>query len=50
MKKYLKIVKAFEIGYKQGKKIKDLAHKYLDCEVIIEKDYSNKDRFVFIKV
>ena len=26
---------AFEIGYKQGKKIKDVAHKYLDCEVII---------------
>lgn len=39
---------AFEIGYKQANKIKDLAYKYLNCEVFIEKDYSNKDRFVFI--
>ena len=41
---------AFEIGYKQGDKIKEFAHKYLDCEVIIEKDYSGKDRFVFIMI
>ena len=41
---------AFEIGYKQGNKIKDIANKYLDCEVLIEKDYSGKDRFVFIKI
>jgi len=41
---------AFEIGYKQALKIKELAHKYLDCEVLIEQDYSGKDRFIFIKV
>lgn len=51
--KYLKndALIAFEIGYKQGLKIKALAHKYLNSpEVIIEKDLSDKDRFVFIKV
>lgn len=41
---------AFEIGYKQGDKIKEFAHKYLDCEVTIEKYYSGKDRFVFIMI
>ena len=41
---------AFEIGYTQGKAIKNLALKYLDnINVKIEKDYSNKDRFVFIE-
>ena len=41
---------AFEIGYKQGNKIKDLAYKYLgdNINVNIEKDYSNRDRFIFI--
>ena len=40
---------AFEIGYEQGEDIKALAYKYLDdINVSIEKDYSNKDRFVFI--
>lgn len=41
---------AFEIGYKQASRIKDLALKHLPCEVIIEKDYSGKDRFVFIMI
>mgnify|MGYP004690275631 FL=1 len=41
---------AFEIGYTQGETIKNIALKYLDnINVKIEKDYSNKDRFVFIE-
>lgn len=41
---------AFEIGYTQGEDIKNIALKYLDnINVKIEKDYSNKDRFVFIE-
>ena len=41
---------AFEIGYTQGEAIKNIALKYLDnINVKIEKDYSNKDRFVFIE-
>lgn len=50
-KKYLndKFLIAFEIGYTQGKKIKEMAFKYLDdVSVSIEKDLSNRDRFVFI--
>ena len=50
-KEYLndKFLLAFEIGYKQGEDIKCLAYKYLDnINVSIEKDYSGKDRFVFI--
>lgn len=40
---------AFEIGHEQGEDIKALAYKYLDnINVSIEKDYSNKDRFIFI--
>ena len=40
---------AFEIGYLQGEKIKELAHKYLkEVNVSIEKDLSEKDRYVFI--
>ena len=40
---------AFEIGYMQGEDIKSLAYKYLDnIDVSVEKDYSGKDRFVFI--
>ena len=39
----------FEIGYTQGESIKDLANKYLsNINIKIEKDYSNKDRFIFI--
>lgn len=44
-----KFLIAFEIGYLQGKKIKELALKYLEnVNVSIEKDLSEKDRFVFI--
>ena len=44
-----KFLLAFEIGYMQGEKIKNIAYKYLkDVYVSIEKDYSGKDRFVFI--
>jgi len=40
----------FEIGYTQGESIKDLANKYLsNINIKIEKDYSNKDRFIFIE-
>lgn len=40
---------AFEIGYTQGKKIKSLTYKYLpNSKVVIEKDLSSRDRFVFI--
>ncbi len=41
---------AFEIGYKQGNEIKKLAYKYLgdNIKVRVEKDYSGKDRFVYI--
>lgn len=40
---------AFEIGYLQGERIKELANKYLNnVNVSIEKDLSEKDRFVFI--
>lgn len=50
-KSYLKdkFIIAFEIGYRQGKEVKELVYKYLDdVSVYIEKDYSDKDRFVFI--
>ena len=51
-KKHLKkrFLIAFEIGYKQGLNIKNMAYKYLGNDIIIsiEKDYSEKDRFVFI--
>ena len=41
---------AFEIGQTQGKKIKDLALKYLDnIEVIIKQDMQGLDRFIFIR-
>lgn len=44
-----KFLIAFEIGYKQGEDVKNLAYKYLDdVNVSIEKDYSGKDRYVFI--
>lgn len=50
-KKYLndKFIIAFEIGYMQGGKLKEYAKKYFSEEEIkIEKDYSEKDRFMFI--
>jgi len=40
---------AFEIGCTQGERIRELALKFLDdVTVSIEKDLSNRDRFVFI--
>ena len=40
---------AFEIGNKQGKKIKDIAKKYFpEAKISVEKDLADKDRFVFI--
>lgn len=50
-KKYLndRFLIAFEIGCTQGDKIKDIALKYLgDVSVSVEKDLSDRDRFVFI--
>jgi methylase of polypeptide subunit release factors len=39
----------FEIGYTQGDRIRNMALEYLgDVSVSIEKDLSNRDRFVFI--
>ena len=49
--KYLnhKFLIAFEIGVEQGDRIKDFAREYLgDVNVLIENDYSNRERFVFI--
>ena len=44
-----KFIIAFEIGYMQGEMIKELANKYLTNVIVtIEKDYSDKDRFIFI--
>ena len=44
-----KFIIAFEIGYNQGNEIKKIAKKYFtNSKIIIEKDYSNKDRYVFI--
>ena len=50
--KYLKkkALIAFEIGYKQADKIKDMASKHLNCDVFIEKDLQDKDRFIFIQI
>jgi len=40
---------AFEIGYKQADSIKNIALKYFkDSKILVKKDLSNKDRFVFI--
>lgn len=45
----LEFLIAFEIGCEQGEAVKSIALKYLDnVEIEIEKDYSNRDRFVFI--
>ena len=39
----------FEIGSSQGKEVVDIANKYLNnVNIIIDKDYANLDRFVFI--
>ena len=50
-KDYVKdrFIVAFEIGYEQGELVKKLAEKYLDNVIVmVEKDYSDKDRFVFV--
>lgn len=40
---------SFEIGENQGKKIKQIVKKYLpNDKVIIEKDYNNYDRYIYI--
>ena len=51
VKDYLKkdYLIAFEIGYKQAKKIELLSHQYLNCSVTIEKDLYGKDRYIFIE-
>ena len=49
--KYLndKFIMAFEIGYKQGEDIVKMVNKYYkDINISVEKDYSGRDRFVFI--
>ena len=44
-----KSIVAFEIGYKQGEKIKRIAEKYINnVNVKVEKDLTGKDRYVFI--
>ncbi len=49
-KKYLKnsFYIFFEMGYNQGKRIEELAHKYLDCDTTIKKDLQGFDRYVII--
>jgi len=39
----------FEMGYNQGERIKEIALKYLDCNVEIQKDLQGFDRYVIIK-
>ena len=44
-----KFLIAFEIGYTQANDIKDIINKYLDnVNIIVEKDLSGKDRYIFI--
>ncbi len=38
----------FEIGYNQGESIKEIALKYLNCNVEIKKDLQGFDRYVII--
>lgn len=50
-KKYLKksFLIAFEIGELQGNDVKNIVYEYFDnVNVMIEKDFSQRDRFVFI--
>ena len=52
IKKYLsdEFIIAFEIGYKQGESLIELANKYLNNVTInIEKDLQGRDRFLFIE-
>ena len=49
--KYLndRYIIAFEIGYLQGNDIVNIANNYLEnVSIFVEKDYSGRDRFVFI--
>ena len=39
----------FEIGYNQGEKVRQLALKYLDCDVEVKKDLQGFNRYVIIK-
>ncbi len=39
----------FEIGYNQGKKISEIASKYLSCDIEIKKDLQGFDRYIIIK-
>jgi release factor glutamine methyltransferase len=51
-KKYLKdkYLIAFEIGYSQAKNITMIAKQYFkESDIIVEKDLSGKDRYIFIK-
>lgn len=44
-----KFIIAFEIGWWQGNLIKDIATEYFkDSKIIIEKDLTNRDRYIFI--
>ena len=50
-RKYLddRFLIAFEIGYKQGSDITNIINKYFDnVNISLEKDYSGRDRFIFI--
>lgn len=50
-KKYLnnKFIIAFEIGWKQGNLISNIAKEYFEnSKITVEKDYSDKDRYIFI--
>ena len=50
-RKYLndKFIIAFEIGYEEGNSIRSIAESYFkDSKILIEKDYSDKDRYLFI--
>lgn len=51
IKPYLneKFIIAFEIGLWQGNLIKDIATEYFkDSKIVVEKDLTNRDRYVFI--
>ena len=44
-----KFLIAFEIGLGQGEEIREMANRYLkDVKVVVEKDYSGRERFVFV--
>ena len=52
IKKYLndEFIIAFEIGYKQGESLVELANRYLNNVTIsVEKDLQGRDRFLFIE-